>query len=326
MGVVLDSDDLPVADRLEVIHDAVCSGVLPVGIEWDDPARSIECRYRVATAGAVNISSAESTGNRLLRTARQARADHPAQVFLAVQLGGMSVVTQGEREACLRPGDMVAYDSTQPYRIINLGRTALAYFQVPRVALALPQRVVDDVLAVRIRAGTNPLAAVAAPYLRSLARSEVLDRPEAVLLADPTVELFRAVVTAQHGGAGAVVHPSGAPLVLSVQQYVRDHLQERDLGAASVAAAHHVSRRHLYATLARAGVSLHDTIRRQRLAACRRDLRDPRSAHLAVATIGARWGFVDPSHFGRVFKAAYGVTPYGWRAGDGAAPDPTGRT
>jgi len=71
--------------------------------------------------------------------------------------------------------------------------------------------------------------------------------------------------------------------------------------------------RHLYATLARAGIGLHATIQEQRLEGARRELRDPRLAHLAVATIGARWGFVDPSHFGRLFKRTSGRTPNEWR-------------
>ena len=100
-----------------------------------------------------------------------------------------------------------------------------------------------------------------------------------------------------------------------MQQYVRDHLHERDLTAKRIATAHHVSVRHLYATLARAGISLHNSIQQQRLEECRRELRDPRCAHMAVATIGSRWGFVDPSHFGRLFKAAYGMTPNEWRLG-----------
>ncbi len=94
-------------------------------------------------------------------------------------------------------------------------------------------------------------------------------------------------------------------------------LDLRANAAKRVAAAHHVSVRHLYAALARAGVSLHASIQRQRLEECRRELRDRRRAHMAVATIGSRWGFVDPSHFGRLFKASYGMTPNEWRRGTG---------
>ena len=98
--------------------------------------------------------------------------------------------------------------------------------------------------------------------------------------------------------------PLAGSLVLRVQEHVRAHLADRDLSARTIAAAHHVSVRHLYASFARAGIALRPTIREQRLERCRRDLRDPRSAHLTAAAIGARWGFADPSHFSRTFRAA----------------------
>ena len=64
-----------------------------------------------------------------------------------------------------------------------------------------------------------------------------------------------------------------------------------------------------------ADIRLTDTIRRQRLEACRRELRDERRRHVAIATISARWGFADPSHFSRVFRSEYGMTPQEWRTG-----------
>ena len=33
-----------------------------------------------------------------------------------------------------------------------------------------------------------------------------------------------------------------------------------------------------------------------------------------MAAIGARWGYPDPAHFSRLFKAAYGVGPRDYRA------------
>jgi len=114
-------------------------------------------------------------------------------------------------------------------------------------------------------------------------------------------------------------NPSGerarSPLALTtrVLEHVGTHLADGDLSAPTIAAAHHVSVRHLYASLARDGVSLRATIREQRLERCRRDLRDPAWAHLTAAAIGARWGFTDASHFGRVFRDACGRTPREWR-------------
>ena len=314
MSVELRADVIPATDRVEVIHEAVCRGVLPVDIAWADEAPDIELAFRLAVAGPLNVSSATSSGSSLTRTSRQARADHPPHVFVALQVSGRTIVTQGSRETVLGPGDMTVYETTRPYAVHNVGPTSLHYFQVPRSALAVSDHALAASCASRIAADTNPLASVVAPFLAAVAGSEALDDPRAAtIVAPPVIELMRSLLSAQVLDSDTPLAPSGRALVVSAQRFIHDHLGERDLGPARIAAAHHVSLRLLYAEFARAGVSLHDTIRDQRLAACLRDLRDPACSHLAVATIGARWGFVDPSHFGRVFKAAHGTTPYEWR-------------
>ena len=92
------------------------------------------------------------------------------------------------------------------------------------------------------------------------------------------------------------------------------HLHEPGLNAAQIAAAHHISVRHLYNVLAHSDISLGDWIRTQRLEACRDELRRDSSRHLTIAAIAHRWGFRDTSSFGRVFRSAYGLTPSQWRS------------
>ncbi len=210
---------------------------------------------------------------------------------------------------------MVVYDSTKPYTITNVGQTELHYFQIPRSAFALPERVFTQMLGVRIGTDNNSLAQIVAPYFASLGTSDILDEPHAAeLVAEPSIQLLRALIANHVADHETASEPLDASLTLRIQQYIQNHLSDRDLAAPMLAAAHNISVRHLYATMARAGISIHETIQRQRLEQCRRDLRDPRLAHLAVATIGSRWGFVDPSHFGRVFRTSYGLTPNEWRS------------
>jgi AraC-like DNA-binding protein len=38
-----------------------------------------------------------------------------------------------------------------------------------------------------------------------------------------------------------------------------------------------------------------------------------------VAAVGARWGYPDAVHFGRLFKATYGLGPRDYRASHGLA-------
>jgi AraC-like DNA-binding protein len=314
MSLVLRSTDLPVLDRVEFIRSAIWEGVLPVEIDWNQRPQDIELVCRLAVAGPLNFSSARASGNRLRRTSHLARVDHDPRIFVAIQASGTTRVEQGANQAELRTGDMVVYDSTKPYTVTSAGRTRLHYFQIPRSALALPEAALDRVLGARIGIDNNALAQVVGPYLASLGSSNLLEQPAAAqLVAEPSIQLLRALIASHLDQPALARHPLDGSLALRIQQHIRSHLGERDLTPSSIAAAHHISVRHLYATMSRAGITLHDSIQQQRLAECRRDLRDPRSSHLAVATIGARWGFVDPSHFGRSFKAAYGLTPNEWR-------------
>jgi AraC-like DNA-binding protein/mannose-6-phosphate isomerase-like protein (cupin superfamily) len=303
--------DVPERDRIDVLYETVWTHVVPVEMTLPDPA-DVDVELRVGQAGPLNVSSARTSPIAMERTSALVRRDHVPQVFLAVQVAGATVIEQDGRQALLGPGDMSFYDSTRPYRIENRGASEVHYVRVSRESLGLPERRLDPMVAVRIDAATNPLAAAVGSFFGTLATSDALDHPDAArLVAEPGIELVRALLTVQ-AGAAAPGSLEGS-LVPRVRQYVRDHLRERDLGPQRIAAAHHVSVRHLYAVLAAAGVSLHATIRDQRLEGARRDLRDARLAHQAVATIGRRWGFTDPSHFGRAFKAAHGVTPAEWR-------------
>ncbi|WP_338895223.1 GMC family oxidoreductase N-terminal domain-containing protein [Streptomyces sp. TG1A-60] len=74
-------------------------------------------------------------------------------------------------------------------------------------------------------------------------------------------------------------------------------LDDPALGPDEIAAAHRVSRRHLYKLMAEEGYTVSGWLREQRLARCRRDLGDPALRHLSVGAIGGRRGFPDPAHF-----------------------------
>jgi AraC-like DNA-binding protein len=315
MALTLSIDDVPARDRVEFLYDTIWNHVLPVEMTFAPDPAEIDVEFRVSQLGPINLSSARSSANALHRTAALVRRDHIPQIFLAVQVAGTTLIEQGGNQAVLRPGDMAVYDSTRPYTVENRERTELHYLRIPRDALALPQRRVDPLLAVRIDADTNPLGGATGAFFTALAASTALDRPEAAAaVAEPGVELIRALLAVQAGADDAARGPLEGSLVVRAQQYLRAHLRERDLTPHTIAAAHHVSVRHLHASFGRAGISVHATIRELRLEQCRRDLRDPRYAHLAVATVGRRWGFVDPSHFGRAFRSAYGRTPNEWRS------------
>jgi AraC-like DNA-binding protein len=132
-------------------------------------------------------------------------------------------------------------------------------------------------------------------------------------LAHPSIELVRAVVATELCDPCLGRGPMEDTLCLRIVEFLRAHLAEYDLSAVRIAEAHHISVRHLYGVLSKAGISLGDWIRAHRLEECRKDLARPGSRNITIASIAGRWGFIDAAHFSRVFREAYGLTPKEWR-------------
>ncbi|MFD4701025.1 helix-turn-helix transcriptional regulator [Streptomyces niveus] len=65
--------------------------------------------------------------------------------------------------------------------------------------------------------------------------------------------------------------------------------------------------------LAENGTSPAAWIRHRRLERCRLDLANPRLNARPIQAIAERWGFTNPTHFSRLFRAAYGIPPRDYR-------------
>ncbi|MET8954227.1 helix-turn-helix transcriptional regulator [Streptomyces sp. NPDC004393] len=142
---------------------------------------------------------------------------------------------------------------------------------------------------------------------------DLLDATAARLLAAPSMELIRAAIAAEPDTTSLAVGTLHETLGLRILEYMRTQLAERDLTPARVAAAHHISVRHLYSVLARSGVGFGEWVGTQRLDACRRELSRIPPTTETIADLAHRWGFKSPSHFSRAFKDAYGLPPQAWR-------------
>ncbi|MFD8050411.1 helix-turn-helix domain-containing protein [Streptomyces chartreusis] len=313
MSPVLDTAFIPPRDREEVVRNAVWKSMVAVDIDHRPAAEDISVRIGLGSVGPIRICSARATAVALRRTERLAREDEEPAVTLGVQMTGSSVVVQNGRECLLRQGEFAVYESIAPYTHLFDEGVDYRFIRFPRAALALPDRLLRDLTAVPM-GSDNPIARLAFPYFSQLAVSDELHRGvHADAVVEPSIELLRAVLTSQHGNSSLAKEPLEASLSLRITQYIRAHLADPDLSAARIAAAHGISVRHLYAVLSRSGISLGDWVRTRRLAECRRELAGPNGRKRTIAVIGRRWGFVDATHFSKVFKQVYGLSPRVWR-------------
>jgi AraC-like DNA-binding protein len=113
-----------------------------------------------------------------------------------------------------------------------------------------------------------------------------------------------------------------ALLLQSAMDEAERRLRDPELGAESLARHVHVSRRTLEKLFADRGTSVSRWIRERRLERSRSELRAAGSARLSVEEIALRWGFVDRTHFSRVYRERFGVPPGADRRAAGTALSP----
>ncbi|GAA4719203.1 helix-turn-helix domain-containing protein [Phytohabitans rumicis] len=316
MGFVLDTVEIPARDRFEAIFAAMMAASAPCYVIHEDLDGDVHARMGVWDLGSATIFTNRSSGIRLLRTAKQARQDVAPVVALSVQQQAEGQHEQLAVRQVVVPGQLMAVDLSAPYDFSWSGTGAAGCVQIPFEQLGLP---VDLIRRAAGNLRASPLYELFTEHVTHLTRDP--DRLSAdagaASLGAATVELARALLTsAAHSGrrARAVLHEA---LLTRVRAYVRQHLADPDLRPATIAAAHNVSLRYLYKVCAQADFSLEQWIIGERLQGAREELIRPDGQGRTIAMIAQRWGFADPTHFARRFRAKYGVTPREWRRASG---------
>jgi AraC-like DNA-binding protein len=217
---------------------------------------------------------------------------------------GVELVREGERELALRPGDMVLWDGLQPteVEIVEPFHKRTLLFPRERVMAVCPRlRAVGTLPSLQ----DSPTARLLVRYMNALAAEQPqLDLAAGAAAATAALELLRAAVEPNLPTSRAA---SRAAMRAEIGRYVRTHLQDSQLGPASIARAYAVSVRTLHSLFEDAEVSVAGLVRAERLARCLEDLQQPNGG--SVTDIAFRWGFCDAAHFSRVFKREFDATP-----------------
>ncbi|WP_431953333.1 helix-turn-helix domain-containing protein [Actinacidiphila sp. bgisy167] len=317
MVVRLDAASMAPRDRAAAIREFSWSINGHVEVDLPPNPHRQQAYATTNALGSVKISEIGWNVARLLCAPDPSDENAVPHVLVNLQQAGVSDVRQGGRRAQRRAGDLTVLDNMHPYEVSFHGSTHSVLVSVPTRVLGLRPSVLDQITAVPLSSERSVVGATAAFFSR-LARQAEVGEAETDLLALPGVDLIRAVVTVVLGRDDLARAPLNNTLLVRVQEYVRLHLADPDLTADRIAAEHDVSVRWLYLTLSRAGISLGEWIRAQRLEECRRELASPVRQFVTIEAIAHRWGFASAAHFSRVFKTAYGVSPREFRSGQSA--------
>lgn len=261
----------------------------------------------------VQVSRVVADAQRVARTPARIRQSPEDFFLLSFQLRGNGRVIQDERDALLAPGDFALYDSARPYRLLFDQPFEQIVLRLPRTLVSRRMVRPERVTAVPFRSG-RASANLAFGFVAALANElpSLAPATQAVFhqaLVDILVGTLAEPFDGSQGGDSGHGLSSRHALRQRIRQFVEDRLSQPDLDCRRIADAHGISSRYLSKLFAEEDLHLSEWLWARRLDRARAAIEASPSTGLSITRIAYEWGFKDPAHFSRAFKARFGQSP-----------------
>jgi len=301
------TDAAPSGQRMDYWIDAVCEGFLEMNVTSAAPAQ-FAADLVSSPLGALQLNRVRGSAQSVYRTPRAVARSEQNYFYLLCKTDSPWSAAQGAGRARLMPGDLVLVDSRRCYEF-HFDQTC------DTVSIELPTAWVEQwvpepaAICGRRLDGQHGFGGALSAFARVLQPEMALAPPApAALLTDQLGALLALAC------GGHTPHADeGTALRLRIEAAIRERHAEPGLTAGAVAAGLGIGERSLHRALAGQQATF-----AQRLLACRVDtarrlLADRRFGRLTVAEIGRRAGWLDASHFVRLYRQHTGLTPAAWR-------------
>jgi AraC-like DNA-binding protein/mannose-6-phosphate isomerase-like protein (cupin superfamily) len=237
----------------------------------------------------------------------------PARQLESVQVqlvhSGRLILEQADRQVEVRAGELVVYDASRPFSFVYPQEFRTTIVQIPTLALGVTNGRLHSLSAAAVPRQSANAGLLAALLTAAAANDAALSNDSRQAVSRTLVDAVR-LVAHEHAHMLAPVDDHRVALASTARSFVAEHLNDPSLSAAVIAARLHVSVRALHAAFEDEPETLGQAIRRQRLEAARTLLA---TTSATVRTVAEGVGYLDVTHFIRLFKNAEGVTPAQWR-------------
>ncbi|MFE7526839.1 helix-turn-helix domain-containing protein [Kitasatospora sp. NPDC057542] len=294
---------------------AVSIAAMPVTVASYEPA-SDPGRMTTQQLGHLLFITTEAGPRCYTRDLREiARGTRQAEGFFVVAvMGATGAVVQQDGRTVEVPAGAVSFWYTETPHVVDYpDGVDVRVCLLPRRAFGVRDEQLERVTATVADAG-GPVAALVKQSLLTLVET-AKDCPGLVAgrLACNFADLVATLVTEQASRDAPATEDSRHTRIWEIHAYVDRHLKEPELGPQTIAAAHGISVRSLHKLFEGEGTTVSRLIQRRRLQASAEDLTRKDSGDSTVSGVAQRWGFTDPAHFSRLFRASYGISPSQWR-------------
>ncbi|MFF2021596.1 helix-turn-helix domain-containing protein [Streptomyces sp. NPDC058171] len=308
---VFRSEDVPAEDRFEAWRELVQRAHAPVELE-SEHREDFQATLRLLEFGGLTVWPSRYQPARFVRTARLVRQSDPERINISLPIRGSLNVISGDHQASYDPYHICFIDSSQTMDVRVDGVQEGIAFDVPRDLIPLPT---DKLRRLRGHSAQEGFGALLTGFLTQLVTDTDSFRPsDGPRLATVAIDLVAALFASALDAERSLPPESRTQtLMLRIQAFIRAHLHDPALTPTAVAAAHHISVRHLHRLFRDQDATVTAMIRRLRLEATCRDLADPAHLSTPIGDIALRWGFASPATFTRSFHHALGLAPREFR-------------
>ncbi|MGY3453278.1 AraC-like ligand-binding domain-containing protein [Bradyrhizobium sp. USDA 4353] len=312
MPVLFTTEGSPGHRRLALWQDIVCD--VYVGLDCtSDLGSAFRGAVTHTTLGPAVCSEVASDRQRVHRTSQRiARADAD-YVLVALGREGIGGVTQDGRDTVIRPGEFAIYDTTRPYELQFDAAFRQTVFKLPREMLQRRIGATEAVTAITFGAD-SALQPLAYDFIIKLCeRADHIGAEHAERLADQAADLVAMTLAERLRTQPLPASSHRAALLYRIKAHVRARLSNADLSLQQAARELGLSTRYVNDLFSDEETSFQRYVLAERLKQCHRDIGSPALAHRQISEIAFSWGFNDLSHFGRVFREQFGLSPREWR-------------
>jgi AraC family transcriptional regulator, positive regulator of tynA and feaB len=298
--------------KLTFWNDIACSSFTPIVSDPID-LRSFAGSLTRGRIGELSVAEVFSEAQWVRHSRLHVARTRSPMFFLHLQLDGRSLNRQDGREAVLNAGDFTLCDSTRPYEMQFTGPNHMFVLGIPDASLRRHLASPECLVAIPM-SGSSGLSGLLSDFLRHFWREYQcgLDDAAANRVSGTILDLVSSAYSVAPQARADRSSLAAAHLV-RILNYIEAHLTDPELTPTQIAGACRMTTRYLHHLFSEENETVSRYILRRRLEACARALSCPAQRGRTVTSIAFDYGFNSPTHFGRVFRSRFGVTPREFR-------------
>jgi len=263
--------------------------------------------------GAVELAQITTEASQVARSSEQASWSRERRYFLHLQTQGEMTITQDGRESVIREGDLTLYDSGMAYSLEYNQHSSALILIIDHNQLKRRIPAPEFILGRRIDGASDMVTVLS----RSL--QNIWELPKGNLTDDITGRIGEnlcdlCVITCMSlFGEEILASATGSARRSHIRCHIEANLQEPDLSVSSIAKSFQISPRYLHMLFSDDTETVSELIRRRRLEEIKKRLGNPNWKNRTITQLAFEWGFNNTTHFARVFRERFGMSPREYR-------------